>query len=366
MIKPEIKTLIEISHFYGNNSNYVIAGGGNTSYKNKDFLWIKASGTSLSDISEEGLVCLSRKSLQLIYEKKYSDDNKTREEQVKKDLNAAIESSKNKRPSVETTLHDCIDYAFIVHTHPTLVNAVLCSNNVKETVERLFGDTALYIEYIDPGYILFKHVYTKIEAYKTLHYPTPKIIFLQNHGVFVASNSVDEIISIYDAIQEKISKEIQINLPDISSIPNNLKELVTRIENQTGKCALPANSKLIQYFCSDLAAYTKISKPFTPDGIVYCKSKYLFIEDENKVDSAINDFESNNGYLPKIIIILQKGLIALDDSEKKAQTVLHTFEDTMKISYLSENFGGQNFMTDKQIQFIDTWEVENYRRMMNS
>jgi NAD(P)-dependent dehydrogenase (short-subunit alcohol dehydrogenase family) len=34
----------------------------------------------------------------------------------------------------------------------------------------------------------------------------------------------------------------------------------------------------------------------------------------------------------------------------------------MKISWLSESFGGQHFMTAKQINFIDTWEVENYRR----
>jgi len=34
----------------------------------------------------------------------------------------------------------------------------------------------------------------------------------------------------------------------------------------------------------------------------------------------------------------------------------------MKISYYSENFGGPRFMTCFHIDFIDTWEVENYRR----
>jgi hypothetical protein len=38
------------------------------------------------------------------------------------------------------------------------------------------------------------------------------------------------------------------------------------------------------------------------------------------------------------------------------------FTDMMKISYLSEQFGGPHFMTDGQISFIDNWEVENYRR----
>ena len=34
----------------------------------------------------------------------------------------------------------------------------------------------------------------------------------------------------------------------------------------------------------------------------------------------------------------------------------------MKISYLSVNFGGPQFLTEKAIAFIDNWEVEHYRR----
>jgi hypothetical protein len=60
-----------------------------------------------------------------------------------------------------------------------------------------------------------------------------------------------------------------------------------------------------------------------------------------------------------------KGLIALDDSLKMAETAMEVFEDMMKLSYLSENFGGPNCMSDEQIQFIDTWEIEYYRRKIN-
>jgi NAD(P)-dependent dehydrogenase (short-subunit alcohol dehydrogenase family) len=42
------------------------------------------------------------------------------------------------------------------------------------------------------------------------------------------------------------------------------------------------------------------------------------------------------------------------------------FEDMLKISWLSESFGGQHFMTAAQINFIDTWEVENYRRKVSA
>ncbi|MBE3087433.1 MAG: class II aldolase/adducin family protein, partial [Bacteroidetes bacterium] len=85
-MKPEIIELIEISKYYGSNKEYVIAGGGNTSFKDKETIWIKASGQSLAELTEEGLVALSREKLHVISSGIYSDDPSTREEQVKADM----------------------------------------------------------------------------------------------------------------------------------------------------------------------------------------------------------------------------------------------------------------------------------------
>ena len=49
-MKPELKELVDISRFYGVNKDYVIAGGGNTSYKDDKYLWVKASGTTLGTV----------------------------------------------------------------------------------------------------------------------------------------------------------------------------------------------------------------------------------------------------------------------------------------------------------------------------
>jgi hypothetical protein len=58
----------------------------------------------------------------------------------------------------------------------------------------------------------------------------------------------------------------------------------------------------------------------------------------------------------------QGGLIVSEEDEKSLHTVLEVFHEMMKISWLSEQFGGPHFMTKEQIAFIDSWEVENYRR----
>ncbi len=162
-MKPEIAQLIEISRFYGNNKDYVIAGGGNTSYKDDQTIWIKASGQPLAVLNETGLVALSREKLHTISGKKYSDDPVLREEEVKNDLfNSIIDSGQNKRPSVETSLHELIKYKFVVHLHPTLINGILCSRNAKNLIIKLFGEKALFVPYTDPGYTLFKMLESEI------------------------------------------------------------------------------------------------------------------------------------------------------------------------------------------------------------
>ena len=65
-----IESLIAISRKYGSDPRYVIAGGGNTSYKDSEKLWIKASGHALATIDESGFAVLDRSALNPMGEKK--------------------------------------------------------------------------------------------------------------------------------------------------------------------------------------------------------------------------------------------------------------------------------------------------------
>src|SRR5690554_799460 len=113
----ELQELVHISRFYGQDNRYVIAGGGNTSYKNREKIWVKASGAALATITVGGFAVLDRKRLAGMATKAYSPDPDEREEQVKTDL-AEATLTKGRRPSVETSLHDAIDWPFVVHLHP--------------------------------------------------------------------------------------------------------------------------------------------------------------------------------------------------------------------------------------------------------
>ncbi len=369
----EIEQLIEISQFYGRDSRFVIAGGGNTSYKNEEMIWVKASGSSLATITEDGFAILDRAKLAVLSDKKYSDNAATREEEVKNDL-AAATLTKGKRPSVETSMHNAIDYAFVVHLHPTTVNGLMCSQNAESDLKRIFGSKALYIEYTDPGYVLFKKVEDAIKAFREEDGGAePAIIWLQNHGIFVGANSIEEIKVLYTKILDKLEKAIQVPVATEARATCNCTEQILpgmrmMLSKEGLKTLKVRKNELIKYFYDSPENQIKIARPFTPDAIVYCKSNYIFINEEEpeavlaEAEKAIPAFREKFGYLPKVFLIKGIGLVAVGDNAAQCDIILDVFEDAMKIAWIAGSFGGPHPMTKAQIDFIDNWEVENYRR----
>ncbi len=362
-----LEPLIYVSRYYGDNHDFVIAGGGNTSYKDSDTIWIKASGIPLAGIGEDGFVSLSRKKLSLIESFTFSEDEILREEEVKAMMKQAIISPQNLRPSVETSLHNLIGYTYVVHTHPTLVNGVMCANDAAVEVRQRFGDRAMLVEYTDPGYILFKKLQERIANYRAIYGRVPQIIFLQNHGVFVGADSLKEIKDLYQEIDEKINSDQDLSLPssETSLYESPVSKAISAYLSSRSLLSRSVNCDLIRHFSRNQASMQKVALPFSPDIIVYCKSKYLFLEKNVKpgeIQGMIENFESRHGYYPKVILKEKGGLCLVEENEKSLQIVEEVYLDLMKISYLSEQFGGPHFMTPKQISFIDNWEIEQYRR----
>lgn len=366
----QIEDLIAISRKFGQDSRFVIAGGGNTSYKDENRLWVKASGHALATITEDGFAVLDRTLLNEMGEKAYNEDTAIREEQVKNDLAVAC-VTKDRRPSVETSLHNCMGFAFVVHLHPTLVNGLMCSANAEAACGEIFPE-ALYIEYTDPGYTLFKKVYDRINAYKAANGKEPQVIFLQNHGIFVGGDTTAEIEGIYSEILGKLEAKVAA-LPEggseVSPTVTDVIPAIRQMLSRSGrglKTLKVTKNALVDYFLD--GSREKIAAPFTPDIIVYCKSAYIFIDAESdeeilkQAEEKIEAFAAEKGYTPKVLLINGIGLVAVGDNFKNAQIITDVFTDAMKVAFYAQSFGGEHPMEKAWIDFIDNWEVENYRR----
>jgi rhamnose utilization protein RhaD (predicted bifunctional aldolase and dehydrogenase) len=362
-MENSLKKLTDISNHFGKDPEYVIAGGGNTSFKDENHLWIKASGTSLASITEHGFVKMDRKKLAGIAGKTYSSDPLTRESEIIKELFACVADNSGLRPSVETSLHNLLNFSFVVHTHPTLVNGLMCSKNSRNETLSIFGDRVLLIEYTDPGYILFKLVEKKINEYFKVYGKEPQIIFLENHGVFVSADEPSEIKAIYSDISKRLIERMLHEIPS-PEIKNNDLEILTQIlQKDKGLKVKAFNSNLIHEFTKNEDAFRQVDTAFSPDNIVYCKAHYLFTTGiPSSLLSETANFEKIHGYPPKVIAVENRGIICSEVSEQSLNTVYEVFLDMLKISWYARNFGGPRFMTAQQIDFIDSWEVENYRR----
>jgi len=377
-MEKSLVNLLEISHFYGNDNEFVIGGGGNTSWKDEKNLFIKASGTRLGSLTGQGLIKLDRKKLDAMLSNSFPDDIQRRDQMILEGLmKSCIDNERNLRPSVETPLHHLIRYQYVIHTHPTRINALLCSRDCREVVKKIFPDDVLFVEYTDPGYVLFKKLESEILAYRNRFSKDPAIILVQNHGVFISADSCEEIRQLYDYCLNIVNTANSFSL-DINTIPVSEKatEVIPAIRmllsGKEIKILKVRQNKLIGHFTSDKASAGLVSLPFTPDNIVYCKARPLYIESIGTPNEIVEEFrikldkyQSAFGSFPKIILINQIGLIAADESIKMTEILLDVFEDLMKISYLSQAFGGPHFLSPERISFIENWESENYRHKMS-
>jgi len=349
-----LETITELSHEFGTDE-YLKAGGGNTSVKDTDTLWVKPSGTTLSQLSPETFVAVDRAELAKLYDIEPPSDPHEREAMVKELMMAAKRPGSEGRPSVEAPLHSSISSTFVVHTHPMTVNGMTCSKNGKAVCASLFPE-ALWIDYIDPGFTLCMKVLEEVRKYAADRGRQPKMIFLENHGVFVGGDSAKEIRETYAHI--------------MSTIRNEYKKAGVSGKLEVGPAPAPdAVEAFAEKFrnlpCIDAEifvrgeGYFKVADgPISPDHIVYMKSFPMFGE---ITADAVSAFTDKHGYFPRIVIC-EAGIFGIGTTEKNAEYALVLAKDGTVVAQLAEAFGGIQFMTDLAQDFIDNWEVEAYRR----
>ena len=360
--KTGLDELIDVSREYGNDPAYVLGGGGNTSWKSHRVLYVKASGSAMATLSHDSLVAMKLPALDRIWTAAYPSDTDTREAMVLADLiEARVPGQGERRPSVETLLHALFPFHFVVHTHPAKFNGLSCARRGHEYAEELFGDDMLWIPCIEPGYVLAKEVKDRIDERLAKGLTFPKLLFLQNHGIFVAANSVAEIRGLYKAVMTGIDKHIErrpsrdIRRLDPSEYPW-LSELLP------GLTIRSIVTEDILRYAADAASFTAVRLAPTPDHIVYYGYRPVYVTDHRDLKLHIEAFKRDDGgRYPRIIVVKDLGAFACAEQDRSAELAEQLFLDAIHIAVYGENFGGIAFMPDHLIQFIRSWEVEKYR-----
>ena len=214
-----------------------------------------------------------------ILDKEYPAEDREREAMFLADVSKAkLPGEENKRPSVEALLHALFPQRYVLHLHPALVNGLTCGLDGEKIAGELFPD-AIWVEACRPGYTLAKLLSDKIG-------PETDTVLLQNHGVFFASETPEGLAKLLSDMMTALK----------ARLPSELPEILEDVD---------------------------LSKPFTPDHIVYC------------------------GVGP-----------ALPDTENARLL----YRDAQKINWYAGAFGGPKPLDEELVQFILNWEAESYRK----
>ena len=197
----EIKNLVSISQQIGTNYQYVQGGGGNTSVKINNYtMAIKASGSLLKNMSLTHGYCLIQypKIKELLTS---TVDEKSFNSKVQK---LVYPNSPSNNPSIETSFH-AIGEKYVIHSHSIYANILNCTKEGQNIIKNLFPE-AMSLPYHDVGFNLALALINKLKQYKT----TPNIIFLQNHGLIVTTNSAADTLKLHEYVNTKIKNYFNI------------------------------------------------------------------------------------------------------------------------------------------------------------
>ena len=346
----------ELSRRFGADPRYVLLGGGNTSFKTEDVVYIKPSGVALAHIEAGQFVAMDRGAVRRALGAAVPEDCWEREAAVKARMAAAVVPGHSGRPSVETPLHEVIDYRYVYHMHPALVNGMTCARDGRAACAELFPDS-LWIEYVDPGYTLASEVAARLGEWCSSGKAQPQVIFLQNHGVFVSSDDVGAIEPTYRRIMDALGTRyeragvptaITPGAPDGEAVAGFGPALRTLLGSAERRAIVFASG----YFAP-------VAGPLSPDHIVYGKS-YAYTGPVTP--EGLQRFEDDHGYRPKIVAVDGKATFAADVDLKNARGTMTVAMDAALVERLTHTFGGPRWLDDREREFIENWEVESYRR----
>jgi len=159
--------------------------GGNISYKYKVKIVISSSGISLKNINLFNGYCICD----------INKINKNFDSDLKYFLD--IYNSKthfsSERPSMETLLHIKMKKKFSLHSHPIFLNSLLCSKEAEKNLLKIFSDIKYqFFKFKIPGAELGNFINVEED-----------IIFLQNHGLIVSSDKLEDCLNISLLIEKK-------------------------------------------------------------------------------------------------------------------------------------------------------------------
>jgi rhamnose utilization protein RhaD (predicted bifunctional aldolase and dehydrogenase) len=334
----DITDLKLMSFEVGNNRLLVQGAGGNTSFKSKDKMYIKASGKWLSNsLIEDIFVPVNF--------------NKIRENiinNLKNPLEKSIEGKNDLRPSIETTLHALMNHKVVLHLHPVDLLSWVIREDAEEKLRKILkGLNWEWIPYAKPGKDLTN------EVCKVTKENQKDILVLGNHGLVIGGDSCKDVLILMQQVLERCKVNIEIlDLNPGSQLAEFAKLLGMRLPKFNLVHSLAINKKM--FICC-----AKGSGVLYPDQAVFLGAKMNCFSNINPDLTIKNIYDQQ----PEFALIEGQGVLLKEDANPILDEMLLCHSETLMRANLATKL---RYLKDNEVAELLNWEPEKYRRSLES
>ncbi|TVM32231.1 hypothetical protein DQK91_15210 [Oceanidesulfovibrio marinus] len=350
---------LRMSKAAGGRFDLVQAGGGNSSFKpTPSTMLIKASGTSLSDMTTgSGYVEVSLPPLLELLEDQTlaQQERRERDQKVAQRLGAAMTTvGAPARPSIETLMHAMLG-TYVLHTHPIALTTVACHPSWRNILASSWPE-AMLVPYCTPGLDLALAMRQARKAAAPKAHST-EVFFLQNHGLIVAGEKVEELQKITDRISFQLEAVAGLDL-SLYRLAGRVAESITNLGGEPVICQVCRDKEIL-----DIVARRPellIKRPIFPDQLVYngiCATEVPDLDDT----APLQDYTERFGKTP--CVVLHVGHVFLiAPNIRKCQDM----ESVLKAHLMAlESLGPEaQCLCDEELAYLGDYELEKYRKKL--
>lgn len=400
---PPIEELVYRSNLLGSDRAVANYGGGNTSIKTTErdhtgrevrVMWVKGSGSDLATITAQGFTGLRLDEVLPLMER----DEMTDEDMVAYLARCQLEPTMP-RPSIETLLHAFVPYPHVDHTHPDATNVICCSENGERLARECFGEEAVWIRYIRPGFTLSKWVGEAVRDN-----PKARFILLAKHGLVTwgetaeesYTNTIEAINRAADFVSARTNGKLPFGGEKVAPVSEDRRRelLISALPVLRGAVSqespkilqVDTSAEVMEMVCGVDSEATSQVGAACPDHLVHTKMRPLWVdfdparEDADALKAKIlagvgrykDEYEryfSRNSKLgetmgdpnPRVVLIPGVGMVTAGKNLKSAgisRDLYHRAISVMRGASALDSFVS---LTEEESFAVEYWPLELYK-----
>ncbi|MHB1685371.1 MAG: bifunctional rhamnulose-1-phosphate aldolase/short-chain dehydrogenase [Bacilli bacterium] len=393
-----LKDLVQVSRSIGEDSRYVLWGGGNSSVKVEEIdfrgqvaavLRIKGTGVDMKTLTMKDFPGVRLDDIEALRNKEVMDD-----EEMVSYLAHCMIAPQGPRPSIETLLHGFLPHGAVIHSHADSILALANVENPEKVILSALGDRIVVVPYIRPGFSMAKTAAQAVDAM-----PGAEAMVLIHHGLVTWGSTPMEAYESHIDIVRRAEEFLENHpYPEVSRrarwSPDIRNQLVQRVSplirrhlgNKDPVVLCFADNEQLLAFTErdDLENITQFGA-VTPDHLLHTKNVPLFIPvqpdmtDSNlfeMVKDRIEQYrEEYRQYFerydpgqfvmrspdPVLVIVPGVGVWAAGSNPGFSRIPLDIYRHVVSIFENSEKIGCYQPLSESETFEAEYWPLELYK-----